>query len=196
MYYSYRFAPTEMTEGTLPINQHVSIVYFIAVPDPGREVFSTLCDVPEWRWRRVDVINVTILTLQTTSSILEPVFHCVLSRTRRSVLQQTTMYVYFTVANLVKYTQTHTEFMEVIYNSQIKLYEITGTVEHKNKSAHTEMSRAHLDFRLIVDSTRHATEGTYTNKNNNIWVNNQRVMFTTSIECTKYKTDLICIIDI
>lgn len=40
----------------------------------------------------------------------------------------------------------HTEFTEVIYNSQIKLYEITGTVEHKNKSAHTEMSRAHLDF--------------------------------------------------
>lgn len=131
-----------------------------------------------------------------TSSILESVFHCVFSRTRRSVLQQTTMYVYCTVANLVEYTQTHKKFTEVIYNFQIKLYEITGTVEHKNKSAHTKMSRAHLEFRLIVDRSRHATEGTYTNINNNIWVNNQRVMFTTSIECTKHKTDLICIIDI
>ena len=62
----------------------------------------------------------------------------------------------------------HTKSSRKLYNSQIKLYEITRTVEHKNKSAHTEMSRANLDFRLIVNSTRHATEGTYTNINNNI----------------------------
>ena len=64
--------------------------------------------------------------------------------------------------------QKHTKSSRKLYNSQIKLYEITGTVEHKNKSAHTEMSRAHLDFRLIANSTRHTTEGTYTNTNKNI----------------------------
>jgi hypothetical protein len=60
-----------------------------------------------------------------------------------------------TVANLVEYT--HTKSSRTLCNSQIKLYGITGAVEYKNKSAYTEISRVHLDFRLIVNSTRQAT---------------------------------------
>jgi len=194
LYYSYCFAPIEMAEGTLLIKQHVSIVYFIAVPDPGREVFSTLCDVPEWRRRRVDVINVMILILH---SYVQYLGTSLSSRVFKNMSFCITADNYVCLLHSRKSSQiyTNTQSSRKLYNPQIKLYEITRTVEHINKSAHTEMSCAHLDFRLIANSTRHANEGTYTNINDYIWVNNQRVIFT-SIKCTKYKPDLTCIINI
>jgi hypothetical protein len=35
-------------------------VHFVSVPDPGRKVFSAICDVPEWGRRWVNYIAVTI----------------------------------------------------------------------------------------------------------------------------------------
>jgi hypothetical protein len=45
----------------------------------------------------------------------------------------------FNSRKLVEYT--HTKSSRKLYDSQLKLYDITETVEYKNKSAYTEMSR-------------------------------------------------------
>lgn len=131
LYYSYCCATTEMAEGSLPIKQHVSIVYFISVLDPGREVLSTLCDVSEWRRRRVNAITVTILILH---NYVQHLGICLSLRVLKNMLLSVTADNFVCLLRqLIKWRfnsrkfgriHTHTKSSQKLYNSQIKLLEL------------------------------------------------------------------------